>query len=571
MDWRARHPQRWQLEQETLNATGWAWQVVADGSNGPVAVDVEVPVGAGIVRLRAIFPDSYPYFAPQVFAPPGTFVRHQNPVQGALCLLARHGEDWSPSADTLGNLIQQQFSEIQRVNQPGSSPEEVAAIEDHAAEPVSIYAPSIDGSVVLVPDETPPAHVLFGKLRLTKLQRTEEGGSPEAMRLLLQQVSDPGGAAIVRFEIQLPVRDSQVQGYWVRLQTRPEVGNPEDWGTRLVNEASRLNPGLMLALKNASHGKTFVVGIVYPDEVSWRHTADDWLFLAVHMSVQKKPRKITFRPHFLNADWAGPRTLAQRAPFLAHLKDKRALVIGLGSLGSPVVLQLARAGVGTLQILDSDVMEAGNAVRWAVGMEFVGLSKEKALAQRLKADYPYTKTLPERCRIGIDRDDDRRVREMITSADLVVDAAASHPLTAYLSDVCWELNRPFVWLTTTPGAKSGVVGRVVSSQYPCWGCYVRALGDGTIAMPPVADDREVQPGGCGQPTFIGAALDSDEIALLASRLAIATLCRGIEAGYPDMSWDVAVGDVFEGTVSQAPRWRTYPMSRHPACPRCSGQ
>jgi len=260
---------------------------------------------------------------------------------------------------------------------------------------------------------------------------------------------------------------------------------------------------------------------------------------------------------------------SQRAPFLAHLKDKRVLIVGLGSLGSPVAMQLARAGVGTLQLLDSDFLQAGNTVRWAYGLEYVGYSKASALALRLRTDYPYTRVLAERCRIGIDEGDYDRVRSMILEADLVVDASASHPLSNFLSDLCWELNIPYVWLTTTPGARTGVVGRVVSNEDSCWRCYLRAMTDGRVRTPPVTNESEVQPGGCSQPTFVGAGVDSDEIALLASRLALATLSRDVPGGYPDFDWNVAVVDVISDGSSIAPRWTTDPVAPHPDCTVCA--
>lgn len=174
----------------------------------------------------------------------------------------------------------------------------------------------------------------------------------------------------------------------------------------------------------------------------------------------------------------------------------------------------------------------------------------------------------ERCRIGIDSGDYERLRSLVASADLIIDASASHPLNAFLSDLCWELNRPYVWLTTTPGGKSGVVGRVISNEHTCWRCYLRAMADGRVHTPAIADRREIQPGGCAQPTFIGAGLDSDEIALLASRLSIATLSRGMTGGYPDFDWNVAVGELFSGEMSTVPQWRTCQVAHHPQCHTC---
>src|SRR6186997_1735693 len=72
------------------------------------------------------------------------------------------------------------------------------------------------------------------------------------------------------------------------------------------------------------------------------------------------------------------------------LKASKVLVIGSGGLGSPVLLYLAAAGVGTIGIVDFDVVDDSNLQRQVLfGVNEVGKSKAEAAKQRLQALNPY--------------------------------------------------------------------------------------------------------------------------------------------------------------------------------------
>ena len=164
------------------------------------------------------------------------------------------------------------------------------------------------------------------------------------------------------------------------------------------------------------------------------------------------------------------------------------------------------------------------------------------------------------------------LERLIIESDIVIDAAASYRVSHFLADLAQEHGKPYLWLTTTHGAAGGVVGRVQPSKNRgCWHCFQRGLADGSIHLPADAGTDEVQPGGCSQPTFIGAGIDSDVIANQAARLAAATLCSGEDAGYPDFAWDVAVADLQRDGLSIAPEWTTHVLAARQDCPDCSGQ
>ena len=76
-------------------------------------------------------------------------------------------------------------------------------------------------------------------------------------------------------------------------------------------------------------------------------------------------------------------------PQQAQLRQKRVAVVGCGSLGGPVALLLAQAGVGNLLLIDPDSMKWENLSRHTLGAESVGQNKAEALAKRIRSAHPH--------------------------------------------------------------------------------------------------------------------------------------------------------------------------------------
>jgi molybdopterin/thiamine biosynthesis adenylyltransferase len=576
--WWHRYPGVLEREKAALDALGYQWEIdEAAQRAGRLVIHVEASANGEPLRLTAEYPAAFPYFLPQVTLEDKTFVRHQHPFGKNLCLLARDGEDWQPGVDTLATLLSEQLPQVLQVNTEGIGPDVIAAVEDHVGEPLSSFLPYLPESAILVPDDTPPAGQQAGRLVLATRPLPAAAGFPPIVGVL-KTVSDIKRNVLVDFPLRLQGLSAEVPGFWLRLSERPAFDGalrPED---AMIKAMAAKVPEFDKTVRAAAQGQVIVAGFVYQDERSWRESADDWVFVAIRIRRKEKgARPAQIQSTFIRADWAGERAWMQRAPALRPLRDKSALVVGLGSLGSPLVMNLARAGIGRLNLVDSDHLQAGNTVRWALGWQFAGAAKARALTMELANQYPYTKVHACNARIGdltppAEREaksDYDLIRSYASEADLIVDAAASYRVSHLLSDLAKEMGKPYLWLTTTHGAAGGVVGRVVPNKTGgCWHCFLRHLTDGSIARPADSGGGEIQPGGCSQPTFIGAGLDSDEIALLASRLAVATLCDGSQDGYPNFAWDVGVADLYANGNPIAATWKTYNLLAHQECPAC---
>ena len=146
------------------------------------------------------------------------------------------------------------------------------------------------------------------------------------------------------------------------------------------------------------------------------------------------------------------------------LLESRVLVVGLGGLGSPVSLYLAAAGVGTLGLVDNDVVDVSNLQRQVVHRnENVGQPKVASAAEALRALNPDVRVIQHQITFS-----SANAMELVTGYDLVVECSDNFPSKYLASDVCVLANKPLVW-----GAVyqfDGQMSVVLPGRGPCYRC-----------------------------------------------------------------------------------------------------
>jgi molybdopterin/thiamine biosynthesis adenylyltransferase/rhodanese-related sulfurtransferase len=123
------------------------------------------------------------------------------------------------------------------------------------------------------------------------------------------------------------------------------------------------------------------------------------------------------------------------------LKDARVLVIGSGGLGSPVLLYLAAAGVGTLGIVDFDIVDDSNLQRQVLfGVDEIGKPKVEAAKRRLEALNPYINI-----EIYNQQITSANALDIIRNYDVVADGTDNFPTRYLVNDACVLLDKPNVY------------------------------------------------------------------------------------------------------------------------------
>jgi adenylyltransferase/sulfurtransferase len=124
-----------------------------------------------------------------------------------------------------------------------------------------------------------------------------------------------------------------------------------------------------------------------------------------------------------------------------RLKNARVLVVGAGGLGSPVLLYLAAAGVGTIGVVDDDVVDASNLQRQVVhGTDDVGRPKVDSAAEAVARVNPLVRVVRHGERVTA-----ANALELLAGYDLVLDGTDNFPTRYLVGDACAIAGTPLVW------------------------------------------------------------------------------------------------------------------------------
>ncbi|MBI4544869.1 MAG: molybdopterin-synthase adenylyltransferase MoeB [Gemmatimonadetes bacterium] len=221
-----------------------------------------------------------------------------------------------------------------------------------------------------------------------------------------------------------------------------------------------------------------------------------------------------------------------------RLKQARVVLIGAGGLGSPLGLYLAAAGVGTLGLVDFDVVDATNLQRQVLyGTRDLGRPKLDAAAERLHDVNPHIRVVPHPVRLTSEN-----ALEVLGEYDVVVDGTDNFPTRYLVNDACALLGKPYVYgsIFRFEGQVSVFHARIG----PCYRCLFRE-------PPP--------PGlvpGCAEGGVLGVLPG-----IVGSIQALETIKLLLGKGEP-LTGRLLIFDAL------AFRWRELRLRKDPECPLC---
>jgi adenylyltransferase/sulfurtransferase len=124
-----------------------------------------------------------------------------------------------------------------------------------------------------------------------------------------------------------------------------------------------------------------------------------------------------------------------------RLKNARVLVVGAGGLGSPALLYLAAAGVGTLGVIDFDVVDESNLQRQIIhGQADIGRLKAESARDSIAQVNPFVNVQVHTEALSNDN-----VLEIFSGYDLIVDGTDNFATRYMVNDACVLLGKPYVW------------------------------------------------------------------------------------------------------------------------------
>lgn len=149
----------------------------------------------------------------------------------------------------------------------------------------------------------------------------------------------------------------------------------------------------------------------------------------------------------------------------AKLLKSKVFVLGAGGLGSPSLLYLAAAGVGTIGIADGDCVDMSNLQRQVIhNTDTVGKPKVHSAAATINKLNPDVNVVPFHGRLTVDN-----IREIIRDYDVVLDGSDNFPTRFLMNDAAFFENKPLV-----SGSMFRFDGQVSifhpAKGYPCYRC-----------------------------------------------------------------------------------------------------
>lgn len=269
------------------------------------------------------------------------------------------------------------------------------------------------------------------------------------------------------------------------------------------------------------------------------------------------------------------------------LSDKKVAIIGLGSGGSPIALELVKSGVQHFVLVDNDRLEIGNVVRHICGISDLGRYKTKAVRDMMLDKNPYAEI--NTIESAVDWNTYNHVSQMIENVDLVICATDNRESKMIINEICIDKNKVCLYGGAFRRAYGGQVLRVVPRKTICFQCFLDTLPDYAIdtEISSTRQAQNIQYSDVIIPIEPGLSIDISPISMLMTRLAILELLKDkshtLESLYEDFkgAWYLwlnrrEVGTKYEQLIPleynvdglHIMRWYSINIERFRNCPVC---
>ncbi len=253
-----------------------------------------------------------------------------------------------------------------------------------------------------------------------------------------------------------------------------------------------------------------------------------------------------------------------------HLKDKKITILGLGAIGSEVAVSLAKNGVGSFDIFDSDIFEIGNSIRHAANLFYIGEKKTDVLKQLIKKVNPNIIVNPYHGNI---LEDSGNLEKSLASSDLCIILTGEKDVDYLINDIYSpKYAMPFIFSGVSIGAYSGGI-EVVSKNSACLRCLDL---QGLNKLPEPAgkfelDELSPEYGNCSGPALPGSEIDIKTVAMQVSRVVLQFLMKSGSKNYPKNKGTYFRWHGPYGSKNKDPfTWEIKTVQKSPDCKICNG-
>ncbi len=226
----------------------------------------------------------------------------------------------------------------------------------------------------------------------------------------------------------------------------------------------------------------------------------------------------------------------------ARLKAARVLVIGAGGLGSPCIQYLAAAGIGTLRVVDYDIVALSNLQRQVLhGTPDIGRPKVASAKDAIQRLNPHVAIEAMQTRITA-----TNAADLLAGCDVVADGSDNFATRLMVADAAHAARVPLVSAAVGPFDGQLAVFKGWQTDMPCYRCLV--------GHDPAQSDRS-----CADQGVLGALTG-----VMGSFQALEVI-REISGFAPSLAGRLMLYDALGG------RMRTIALPKDPKCPNCAAE
>lgn len=271
------------------------------------------------------------------------------------------------------------------------------------------------------------------------------------------------------------------------------------------------------------------------------------------------------------------------------LVDKRVLIVGLGSFGSQISIELAKAGVGSFALMDFDRVELHNLSRHTATVSDLGRLKTNVIEEAILGKNPYAKV--EKFPVDINKDLELMYEE-VEKADLVICATDNNTSRFNLSKALVEKGKVGIFGRAITRAEGGDVFR----YRPGGPCYCCLIGEGNLQQEEITNVESarrdgriaayVSPEDADAMVQVGLSSDIEPICNMMVKLALVELSKDAETGLASLQDEFAYDYYMwanrrerhyhnwkpfaaPGNLPTILKWYGVKVAKEDACPICS--
>ncbi len=280
--WWQIYPNRLSQERELLDKAGIGHTLDQEAFEQGFIRLVLPETEAGEVYV--IFPDLYPYFRFQIYAPKLDLEHHQDPFSKNLCMIGRATDKWC-----LHDMVADYMTtRLPKVIKAGNSvnKDEASKLEEPQAEPFTDYFSYVYGTGIVMDGNwnIKPMYnsgaILIGSCSL----------KPRIQGAALE-IWDESNNIIVRSDgnLEKAFSTNKISARWIRLDSPPKTSSPLE----LFNQLSQLDRSNKILSHSVDEGKIQIRAALFPEERGHREVGQGWIFVCRYekqQPVRKKTR-----------------------------------------------------------------------------------------------------------------------------------------------------------------------------------------------------------------------------------------------------------------------------------------